>query len=116
MSLHARFAARVKEIRRRRDLSQAQLAERIGRSVNAVSALERGASLPTFETLERLAEALATPVPAFFDTPAAGSSDVRQERHIAKIAALCRELPEADLTLVQGILELIAKREAGARP
>src|SRR5271169_941997 len=66
MSLQHRFAARVKEVRRHRGLTQQQLAERIERSINAVSALERGISLPTFDTLERLAATLKIPVHEFF--------------------------------------------------
>ena len=110
MSLRDRFAARVKEIRRRRGLTQAQLAERIGRSVNAISALERGVSLPNFETLERLADALGISVRDLFDVEGEGVSDPKRERLLAAINATSRSLRDNDLALAAAIIDLLAER------
>ncbi|NIA70418.1 helix-turn-helix transcriptional regulator [Pelagibius litoralis] len=44
----------VRALRKRRGLTQADLAERIDRSETAVRAIERGASAPSFVTLDRL--------------------------------------------------------------
>ena len=48
-------------------MTQEQLAQRVDRTVFAISQLERGKSLPSFETLERLSVALEVPVKEFFD-------------------------------------------------
>ena len=48
-------------------LTQERLAERIGRTIEAVSSLERGKNFPSQETLDRLAKALDVPMRDFFD-------------------------------------------------
>lgn len=67
MNLKDRVASRIKTIRKLRGLTQEQLAQRVDRTVFAISQLERGRSLPSFETLERLSAALDVPVKEFFD-------------------------------------------------
>ena len=67
MNLKDRVASRIKVIRKLRSLTQEQLAQRVDRTVFAISQLERGRSLPSFETLERLSTALDVPVKEFFD-------------------------------------------------
>jgi transcriptional regulator with XRE-family HTH domain len=116
MSLQHRFAARVKEIRRARGLTQQQLAEKTGRSTNAISSLERGISLPTFETLERLAEELNAPVRDFFDADASEKADPKREALIAALKMSARSLTMDDLSLAVSILDLMAKRDVGRRP
>lgn len=56
--LRARVGARLREWRKRRGLTQEQLAERAGLSYKFIGEVERGAGNPTLETLGRLAEAL----------------------------------------------------------
>lgn len=110
MPLRDRFAARVREIRRRRRLTQQQLAEKTDRSVNAISALERGRSLPSFETLERLADALSVPVRDFFDAEDTDVGDPKRAQMLAAIATASRALDNDDLALTVGIIDLMAKR------
>jgi transcriptional regulator with XRE-family HTH domain len=114
MSLQRRFAARIREIRRLRGLTQQQLAERINRSTNAISSLERGLSLPTFETLERLADALNAPVREFFDTDAV-DPDPKREALPTALKTSARGLSLDDLAFAQSMLDLLAKRESGKR-
>jgi transcriptional regulator with XRE-family HTH domain len=64
--LKARFGKRLRQIRRYQDLTQEQLAEAIGVSVAFLSNIERGLNAPSFETLEKLAQALRTPVHELF--------------------------------------------------
>jgi transcriptional regulator with XRE-family HTH domain len=52
------LASRIKTLRVRRHLTQAQLADRIGVSTVFIRKLEAGDRLPSLDTLQRLAEAL----------------------------------------------------------
>lgn len=61
MDLLQRFAANVRRLRAKRNLSQKALAERSGVSVSYVSMLERGQRSPPLETIEKLARALGVP-------------------------------------------------------
>lgn len=53
-------------MRRTRQLTQAQLAEAANLSVDFISLIERGRNAPSFDTIERLAEALDTPICQLF--------------------------------------------------
>src|SRR5580698_7249956 len=50
---------RIRQLRGERGLTQEQLCERAGVSIDAVSRIEGGSRVPTLETVERLARALA---------------------------------------------------------
>lgn len=64
--LRVKFGRRLRQLRRYRDLTQEQFAEAADISVDFVSNIERGISAPSFETLERLAEALGVAVADLF--------------------------------------------------
>jgi transcriptional regulator with XRE-family HTH domain len=64
--LRTRFGKRLRQLRRERDLTQEQLAEAIGVSVEAISNFERGVHAPSFETMEKLVEALGVSVDKLF--------------------------------------------------
>lgn len=66
-TLRAKFGRRLKALRREGGLTQEQLAEAAQISVDFLSLLERGVNAPSFETLEKLAEALEVPVRELFD-------------------------------------------------
>jgi len=67
--LKIRFGKRLRKFRRNKDLTQEQLAELVGISVDFVSNMERGINGPSFETLQKLAEALEVPAVEFFRFP-----------------------------------------------
>ncbi|MFL5262139.1 MAG: helix-turn-helix domain-containing protein [Anaeromyxobacteraceae bacterium] len=58
MDLLTRFAANVRKLRAKKNLSQKALADKIGISVSYVSMLERGQRSPPLETIEKMAKAL----------------------------------------------------------
>ena len=68
-TLRYRFGKRLRFIRRQKDLTQEQLAEAVGISVEFLSNLERGINAPSFETLEKLAAVLAVSVQELFAFP-----------------------------------------------
>lgn len=75
-----------------RGLTQEALAEKAERSVDGISALERGLVLPGFETLERLASVLKVPLATFF----VDAEDDSRERAAlrARLIAIAEELPD----------------------
>ena len=58
MNLQTRFATNVLILRKKRNLSQKDLADRMGVSNSYVSMLERGQRSPPLETIELIAKAL----------------------------------------------------------
>lgn len=65
--LRAQFGRRLRQLRRQKDLTQEQLAEAAGISVDMLSNIERGVNAPSFETLEKLAKVLGVHVKELFD-------------------------------------------------
>lgn len=66
-TLRLRFGKRIRELRALKGLTQEELAEAVGVSTDFISLIERGQRAPSFENLERLAEALGVNVAGLFD-------------------------------------------------
>ncbi len=65
---------RLRELRREHGLSIRALAEKSGLNVNTLSLIENGKTSPSVSTLQQIAIALQSPITAFFETGAPGSS------------------------------------------
>jgi transcriptional regulator with XRE-family HTH domain len=114
MSLAREVGRCIRALRRQRGLTQAALAELIDRSEVAVRAIERGASAPSFETLERLTLALDVPAAGLFPAvrPGDGRSHretERRARELAAIAAVALGFNDPDLALAHTLLLAVAK-------
>ena len=72
------IGARIACQRRERDLTQAELAEHLGISYQAVSSWERGASMPDISKLVDLARALHTTVDALLGSEPAEKAEVTE--------------------------------------
>lgn len=64
--LREKFGLKVRFLRTARSLTQEQLAERAGISVDFLSLIERGKNAPSFENLDELADALEVSVAELF--------------------------------------------------
>lgn len=85
----------LKEIRKRRKLSQAQLAEMVGCNQATIAKIERGEANPTLRMIEDIAQALnVSPVSLF------GTSDI-QARVMAALDALPNDRREAALIVLE---------------
>ena len=88
MSKHLKsiIGSRVKAARRAAGLTQASLAEQIGRTTEAVSNIERGRSLPPLDLLEKIAELTGCSLPDLVE-PADGEG-ARPERVVLETRLL----------------------------
>lgn len=66
------LAERVRGLREASEMSQSELARRIGSTQPAIARLEAGGVAPSIETLERIAEALDLKLVVEFADPSAG--------------------------------------------
>ena len=97
---------RVRAYRLERRLTQEQLAEKIDRSVEAISNLERGISLPSEATLHRLARTLDVPVEELLmERSARGSS---RSIEYFRATEILKTMDERQLKLALTILKAIA--------
>ena len=98
MNLKQRVGAKIKQLRKEKKLSQEQLAEYIDRSVDAVSQIERGVSLPSAETLEKLSVHLFVPVSELF-TYGDGQTDEYRAKLMEELLHTARFLRDEDLAI-----------------
>jgi transcriptional regulator with XRE-family HTH domain len=78
--LRQRIGSRVKAARLQAGLSQDALADRIGRTPESISNIERGQQLPALDTLLDLAQILHIPIQELLDLPADDRQVSRQRR------------------------------------
>ena len=77
-SLRQKFGARLRSIRKQRDLTQEEFAELVGISVDFLSLIERGINAPSFEVLDQMGKSLRLPVMALFDFSAPKANQPRK--------------------------------------
>lgn len=107
MSAKKQFSHRLKLLRKIRGLSQGQLSERIGRSVETISHLERGLSFPNAETLDRLCKTLQVPPREFFSV---AKDDADRQHIIDEIDTELLKLQSADLQICLEQIRALSNR------
>ncbi|MEW6770246.1 MAG: helix-turn-helix transcriptional regulator [Bacillota bacterium] len=106
-----RLGARLRALRRSRNLSQEQLAERTGIHPTYLTKIELGMRLPSLEVLSRLAVALSTSVASIvqaMDQPH-GSSPQREAEF------LLQGLSPGQTSLTRDFIELIRRYNIGGK-
>lgn len=99
---------RVRALRLERALTQEELCERAGISIDAVSRIEGGSRVPTLETLERLAAALDVAVEDLVKTgaPPKRSMAPAVRRLVALVEREPQSVQEATEQAVRALLRL----------
>lgn len=109
MDIRSRVALRIRTIRKSRGLTQEDLAAMIDRSVDAVSNMERGTSLASYDTLERLAIGLGVPLASFFAEPEDGP--LRRTEIMERLIDAARSLDDEALAKAATLVEVLAGRK-----
>lgn len=102
---------RIKAARNAHKFSQPVLAEKVGRSKDTISNLERGITAPTLETLERISTVLNIPLSEFFkERGGTGINKKRLELEV-EIHELLKQLTMADLKIAQKQVMVLVNRD-----
>ncbi len=96
---------RIRQFRRGKGMTQADLAERINKTVEMVCHLENGAASTKISTLEDIAEVLDVETYQFFTE----ATDANKLRISGKLLDIFLELEDADDKTVDAIAHLIRK-------
>lgn len=103
--LKSHIGVRVKQARRRRKLTQAEIAEKLGKSVETISNIERGASWTSLQLLEAIAEELEESLGYFFQGFAELGPKPRSKQILeAEISDGLRMLNEKEMKIVRDLL------------
>jgi transcriptional regulator with XRE-family HTH domain len=99
---------RIRELRAERGLTQEQVCERAGISVDAVSRIEGGTRVPTLDTIERLARALAV-TPSTFMEKAQAVSEPGYPWPLRRVVSLLDGQPEELQRLAEQVVALLVR-------
>ena len=99
---------RVRAIRQRLGITQNELAAATQRSVETISAIERGKSLPNVQTLDRMASALGVPLRHFFDF-GSGATNPKRAAALAEIDALLGTFSDKKLAAAAALLKTLSE-------
>jgi transcriptional regulator with XRE-family HTH domain len=67
VQLKKQFGKRVQQLRQARKITQEELAEKVGVSIESISNIERGIHGPSFDNLEKIVLALQVPAKTLFE-------------------------------------------------
>jgi transcriptional regulator with XRE-family HTH domain len=110
MQLGEQIGRRIKSLREAKGLTQAQVADRLRKSVETISNFERGKTLTSVVTLGQLARVLNVRIADFFEgaAPAGDDHDLSDSAIIVRNAVDL--LPEDDLEIVAGLVKVLEAR------
>jgi transcriptional regulator with XRE-family HTH domain len=100
------FGKRLRFLRRTKDMTQEQVAERAGLSLQSVGEIERGRGNPTLVNVERLSDALDVELTELFDL---GDAKMTKEQAVQELLSLLEGATEeqvrALLTMVRVLVQ-----------
>lgn len=99
------FGQKIKRLRKAKGLSQEELAAAINKTVDTVSNIERGISLPRLESVYDLAGVLGVPVYEFFYLQ---DIDAREKEHIVLIEKIAKKLKGQPTAVLELALEMVS--------
>ena len=117
MTTERLLGAQIASIRKKRGLTQAQMAESINVATETISRMECGTTMPSVKTLEKVSRALQTPLKDFFDfeTSSPALSDDR-ENELAKLLLLLKNKEAADIRLGHRLLKTLFEQMITCQP
>lgn len=115
MQLGEQIGRRIKSLREAKGLTQAQVADKLRKSVETISNFERGKTLTSVVTLGQLARILNVGIADFFQdsAPADDDADMSDSAIIVRNAA--EMLSEDDLEIVAGLVKVLEGRRRRRR-
>jgi len=102
-----KLGKRVADLRRGAGLSQAQLAEQLGVATETISRLERGATVPSLATVERLARVLGTDLADLFRFRERSTA---KDLALDRLVAIARPRTAEDIAVIADIAARVFER------
>lgn len=103
------LGAKVRAARERTGLSQEQLAERVNRTPETISNIERGKTMPAIETLQALCSSLGLRLPELFAEEDLGR-DIDRVAREHTLFQMLRALSESDFDVAEKTIQALANR------
>jgi len=101
---------RIKELREAKGLTQVQLAEMMGKSVETISNFERGKTIPSVITLQQLSERLKVHIRDFFERTSALEGEPKTSKAARTVMNAAEHMSDDDLEILAGLSKVLEKR------
>lgn len=113
-AIRMRLGRVVREYRKQRGLTQAQLGQAVGVTLSQISNIETGHTSPSLDTLVRIARTLRVPLQDMFSFD--GAKGARGAEQRARIMALVSAMTPSELALAHDLITVAVRtrRRAGA--
>lgn len=102
-------------LRRRKGMTQAELARKMNTSIRMISYYERAMKNPELATIEALAKALEVPVESIWKQKSRPSATMVPNRSLQKKLNLVEKLPKEDQMYIAKTIDLLAERNGIAK-
>jgi transcriptional regulator with XRE-family HTH domain len=113
MDLKSHIGIRLKSARRHAGLTQAGLAEAVGKATETISNIERGHSLTSLETLELIAKKLGTPLASFVEGYPPGRRTTRRRAELQQqLLDTIEQLPDHQISIAVRLIEALKGKHA----
>ena len=108
-SVEKLIGAQIAKIRNDREITQERLAELIKVTTETISRLERGVSIPSIKTLEKISQALHTSLKDIFDFEYLAEPDKGDafEHEFAKLIAFLKTKKPDDIKMCYHLLKTV---------
>lgn len=110
-NLNQMVGIRIQTLRKLRGLTQEQLAEAIGKTVETISNIERGKKLPGLATLNDIRNALKVPLSELLDNETKTSP--QREALLTKARELLNQLKDNELAVAVQTMEALVGNRKG---
>ncbi len=87
------IGTKIKELRKRKKISQEALAELVSMNNRSILRIENQQNIPTLETLDKIAQVLGVPITDFFEN----SAPQKREEIISDINILMQRMDDKEL-------------------
>lgn len=109
MDIAKKIGGQIRKFRNAKKLTQAGLAEAVGRSVDAISQFERGKTLPSLETLIALSDTLNVTVDQLLGRPSDINTAATDKADFTSATAILSTLDDRNLKISIKILHALAE-------
>ncbi|RRN63457.1 helix-turn-helix domain-containing protein [Caulobacter sp. 602-1] len=110
-TLRRQVGAMVRHHRERAGLTQAELADRVGKALETIGRIERGQAAPSFDTLESFAKVLEVDARDFFGS-GEFAAKARRSDPLPRVLDRLAGLSDEDIEWADKLLTLALSRKA----
>lgn len=110
-NIEKRIGLRITENRVCQKFTQSQLAEKIDVSVETISRIERGVTVPSLKTIEKIAAALNVSMKDLFDCESEVRVKSSDEKELAKLFGILRSLDKREIKLIYKLVKVVYKKD-----